>query len=139
MIGADKQILRRRAVAAVRVRSPELYAAVGDEIWQEFRTELLRELRRAAEGHDPADAELAEVVAEIREAGAPEAVEPARRREPEAVAWLREHLANGPRRGRDVYAAALAAGFSRRTVERARRPAGVRAPRGPGSRWERVS
>ena len=149
MIGADEQIQRRLRERALRVRyrEPELYAAVGDEAWQECRTELLRELRRAVEGHEPADAELAEVVAEMREAAAPEAVEPkptppaarttrARTsRGVECVAWLHDFLAPGPRLGRDVYAEAKRRGYSRRMVERARPVARVDAPNGPRSTW----
>ncbi len=55
----------------------------------------------------------------------------------EAVAFLREELASGPRPVQEVTKAARAAGISERTLERARTQLGVRArkPGGPGFPW----
>jgi len=43
----------------------------------------------------------------------------------EAKEWLQEFLAGGPREAREAYAGAQGAGFSRRTLERAKLKAGV--------------
>lgn len=44
----------------------------------------------------------------------------------DAAAWLRDYLADGPKLAQDVLRESKAAGFSKRTIDRAKAPAGVR-------------
>lgn len=60
----------------------------------------------------------------------------------DAADWLRELLADGPRPARDVLAHAIAAGFSKRTIDRAKPIARVRVRKetfGGGWQWELVA
>lgn len=58
-----------------------------------------------------------------------------RTRVDEAELWLGSYLAVEPRAASEVYAEAEAAGFSKRTIERAAPKLGVKKTGGPGSLW----
>jgi len=53
----------------------------------------------------------------------------------EAVEWLREMLADGPRVAREIIAEAKEAGISKRTLDRAKRPAGVVSEKLQNGQW----
>lgn len=57
----------------------------------------------------------------------------------DAADWLRDYLGDGPKLARDVLAESKAAGFAKRTIDRAKRAAGVRTRKeafGGGWVWE---
>jgi putative DNA primase/helicase len=57
----------------------------------------------------------------------------------DAAAWLRDYLADGPKLAREVLTESKAAGFSKRTIDRAKTVAGVRTRKeafGGGWLWE---
>lgn len=57
----------------------------------------------------------------------------------DAAAWLRDHLSDGPKLARDVFTESKAAGFTKRTIDRAKPVAGVRTRKeafGGGWVWE---
>lgn len=125
-VEARRRHHRRRQWEA-KIREDEDLAALVAERERRVYEDALREAREDA------------AVAESNTAGDAEAAEgeddDQRSKLAEGIELLDRELGDGPRYGREVYAAAKAAGISRSTVERARRERGVRAEKGRGARW----